>query len=254
MDPFVEEPSAWTAFHHLAISAMVEQLQPQLRDRGYVAAPGDRVWLAEPHRPIYPDVATFHIPRKPPSDSRAAVLVPDEPLRVSRADVEIRESYIDIFDVRGNRLVTGIELISPTNKNTTQGRDLYRRKQQEAHESGINLVEIDLVRDGPHILDIPASLLATLPRWTYLVNLARRGSDKYEFYPVSLREKLPRIRIPLKEGDEDAVLDLQVVFDRAYELGPYPERLDYMAEPMPPLPEEDSRWVHEILKDKGIRT
>lgn len=73
-------------------------------------------------------------------------------------------------------------------------------------------------------------------------------------YPISLRNRLPRIRIPLKAGDDDAVLDLQQLVDSVYDIGPYPEKVDYTTHPMPPLTEEDVRWADEILRAKGLRT
>lgn len=77
---------------------------------------------------------------------------------------------------------------------------LYERKQQELCEAGVHLVEVDFIRRGPHVLEIPETVVEEFRPWDYLVNLARRGSGEYEFYPLRLRERLPRIRVPLKPG------------------------------------------------------
>jgi hypothetical protein len=65
----------------------------------------------------------------------------------------------------GNRIVTVIEFLSPTNKVRGPGQDEYLKKQSELRQGGVNLVEIDLVRSGdarfgvaPH--PIPAHLKA----------------------------------------------------------------------------------------------
>jgi hypothetical protein len=173
---------------------------------------------------------------------------------VKHEPVEVRETYAEIFDARGHRLVTGIEFVSPTNKSDRQGRELYQRKQQELAGAGVNLVEVDLIRSGPHVLDVPEDVVETRRPWDYLVNLVRRGSREYQFYPIGLRNALPRIRIPLKEGDEDAVLDLQEVFNQAYGYGPYPERIDYSTAPSPPLSPEDDGWADQRLRGAGLRT
>jgi hypothetical protein len=252
MDPWLERESEWPGFHDILIVKTVEVLQPQLRARGYYANPGERVWLTEPQRPVLPDVVTVKRSHSPAG--AVAVMEPDEPVRVQHDEVEFSETFIDIYDAAGNQLVAGIEFVSPTNKRDRQGRELYRRKQQELREAGVHLVEIDLLRRGPHVLEVPDYVVDNFKPWEYLVNLARRGSDEYQFYPVRLRDRLPRIRVPLKTGDEDAVLDLQEVFRRSYEIGPYPERLDYAGPPPePPLAEEDLRWLDETLKSKGIR-
>ncbi|MGH7201375.1 MAG: DUF4058 family protein, partial [Planctomycetaceae bacterium] len=106
MDPWIESPSEWTGFHDILIVKTIEVLQPQLRARGYYANPGDRVWLTEPRRPIYPDVAVIRRTRlKGRADAGVAVADPDEPVRIQQAQIEIRESFIEIFDAIGNRLV-----------------------------------------------------------------------------------------------------------------------------------------------------
>ena len=258
MDPWLESPTEWPGFHDIMVVTTVEVLQPQLRAKGFYANPGERVWLMEPHRPIYPDVAVIQHVRRPvparlPSGG-VAVLEPDEPLRVPAPTVEVHEGFIEIFDAADNRLVTGIEFVSPANKVDYDGRRLYQQKQQEMREAGVHLVEIDLIRRGPHVLDIPRRVVEDARPWDYLVNLARRGSREFEFYAVPMQHRLPRIRVPLRFGIDDATLDLQLAFDRAYDIGPYPDRLDYSSiPPEPALSAEDARWAEELLKSKGFR-
>ena len=250
MDPWLEDPTVWAGFHDILIVATVDVMQPQLRARGYYANPGERVWLVEPRRPIYPDMFRRESIHPQPQD--VAVLEPDEPVRVQQAQVEVHEGFVEIYDAAGSRLVTGIEFVSPTNKSDREGRALYERKQQEMRENGVNLVEIDFIRRGPHVLDVPVDVADNLRPWDYLINTVRHGSDMYELYPIQLRNPLPRIRIPLKSGEEDAVLDLQQVFVRSYGIGPYPERIDYNSNPTPPLADDDA-WADEILREKGLR-
>lgn len=255
MDPWLETPHIWPGFHWKLIVETVAVLQPQLRARGYYVDSAERVWLTEPRRPIYPDNVVFEVShrRSPQSEAGVAVLDADEPIRVKHADVEVHQGYIEIFEAGGHRLVTGIEFLSPSNKSDKQGRELYDRKQHELREAGVHLVEVDLLRGGPHVLDVPPKVVDEMRPWDYLVNLVRRGADEYEVYPLLLRQRLPRIRIPLKCGDADAVLDLQNVFDQSYDIGPYPDRLNYESEPTPPLSDEDAAWADELLKTKGFR-
>src|SRR5262245_55058334 len=46
-----------------------------------------------------------------------------------------------------------------------------------------------------------------------------------------LRQHLPRIRVPLVNGDPDIVLDLQAVLNHCYDRGAYARRLDYRRDP-----------------------
>jgi uncharacterized protein DUF4058 len=256
MDPWLESPTEWPGFHYILVVTTVEVLQPQRRAKGYYANPGERVWLMEPPCPICPDVALMqHVRRPVPATSvELAVLEPDEPLRVPAPSVEVHESFVEIFDAADNRLVTGIEFVSPANKVDYDGRRLYQLKQQEMREAGVHLVEVDLIRRGPHVLDIPRRVVEDAKPWDYLVNLARRGSRELEFYAIPMQQRLPRIRVPLKSGNGDATLDLQLAFTRSYEIGPYPERLDYAsAPPDPPLGDELARWANDLLTAKGFR-
>jgi hypothetical protein len=255
MDPWLESPDIWPGFHDKLINETVRIMQPQLRARGYYIDSGERVWLAEPGRLVIPDEVVFSLRQgtKSKDAGGVALLEPDEPVRIKHQPVEVRETYAEIFDARGHRLVTGIEFLSPTNKSDRDGRELYERKQSELATAGVHLVEIDLLRRGPHVLDIPLEVVESRRPWEYLVNLVRRRSDEYQFYPIRLRNRLPRIRIPLKEGDEDAVLDLQEVFDQSRAYAPYPERIDYSAPPTPPLSPEDNSWADQILRSAGLR-
>lgn len=61
---------------------------------------------------------------------------------------------------------------------------------------------------------------------------------------MTLRQRLPRVRVPLAHGDPDVVLDLQAVFGRCYDEGAYARRLDYRGEPSTPLSKEyDPLWL-----------
>jgi hypothetical protein len=249
MDPYLEDPALWPGFHHLLIAASVEQLQPQLRPRNYYVNIEERVWLLESERSVYPDMAVIdrgRATREPTAST--AVLEPDAPVVIHALEEEFHEAYLEIYDSQGHRLVTSIEFLSPANKSEGPGRDLYRRKQEEVAAAGVNLVEIDLLRGGLHAVKAPRHLLEKLRPWHYLVSIWRPGKLDYEVYPIGLRCRLPRIRVPLRAGDADGVLDVQAAFARAYDTGPYPERLNYAASPPWPLAGDDQRWAEEVLR------
>lgn len=255
MDPYLENPAWWPNLHHLLISAANAQLKPVLRPRGYLVSIGERVWVTEPGRPAYPDVAVIERPRlMPPSADVTAVLDADEPVLVKAFEVEVHEPYIEIVDATGGKLVTGIEFLSPTNKASGTGQDLYLQKQRETLRSGANLVEVDLLRHGRHTLAVPAHLLESFPPWHYLVSVARaphRG--EFATYAVNLRSRLPRIRVPLKPGDTDVVLDLQEVLDRAYDEGPFGDRVDYSDAPDGRMAAEDVAWCEQVVSERAFR-
>ncbi len=250
MDPYLERPEIWPGVHARLIAEAAAMLQPQLRARGYYVDIGERIWLSQPQRPIYPDLAVARLAQEHPAHEAIAVAEPDEPIRIARAEVQVREPYLVIYRAEGAEVVTGVEVLSPANKVDRQGRALYAQKQAETRQAAIHLVEIDLLREGPRVVEFPEVLLEELPRHDYLVNVARRGGEDYEIYPIRIRDRLPRIRVPLKSGDEDETLDLQAALERAYEQGPYPERLDYSNAPTPPLADDDAPWAVQVIQSR----
>jgi hypothetical protein len=68
-----------------------------------------------------------------------------------------------------------------------------------------------------------------------------------------LEERLPEIAIPLLPGDSPVVVDLQAIFDRAYDIGPYRRRHGfYEGNPTPALSEKQAEWATRLLREKGL--
>ena len=60
----------------------------------------------------------------------------------------IDEWYLEIRDVGTGKLVTVIEVLSPTNKSHGAGRKKYCKKRNRIFGSNTSLIEIDLLRAG----------------------------------------------------------------------------------------------------------
>jgi hypothetical protein len=231
----------------------VDQLQPQLLSRGYYIDANERIWVAESARDILPDGAIVQW-RSATAPQAVAVQECDTPIRVRTANSEYRQPYLEIFDAERRKLVTGIEIISPTNKLASRGRKFYRKKQRELMAAGVNLVEVDLLRKGRPILAVPPALADEIKPWDYLVSVWRaEDDDGFELYPISLRSRLPRVAIPLKSGDDDAVLDLQAAIVKAYDAAPYAVRINYRQPPRVRLTPDDEAWAARVLSASGIR-
>jgi hypothetical protein len=182
--------------------------------------------------------------------ARTALLEVDEPVLVRVEAVEVRETYIEILDRQtANRIVTVIEVTRPANKSAGPGRVSYQTKQQEVLASQAHLVEIDLLRSGTHVLAVDFAAAQAQGQYDYLacVSRAQPPRDVFELYPRTLRERLPRIRIPLADGDADAAIDIQAVWEQAYERGSYAHRLDYAHAPTPNLSPADVAWLRPQL-------
>ena len=78
------------------------------------------------------------------------------------------------------------------------------------------------------------------------------GQIRAEYYPMPLRERLPRIAVPLRAADADVVLDLQHCVDVVYDgVGRYGARIDYGRPLTPPLSSADAAWAAERVVGAG---
>jgi len=255
MDPYLE--SHWGDIHHSLIAYARETLQAVL-PRDLRARVEERVFLeatAGFGRRVIPDVRVVeHRPATAPVPATASAVAIAEPLTIVLADEPTTQGYIEIRDLSsGSRVVTVIEVLSPSNKLPGEGRRLYVHKQRELVEAGVSLVEIDLVRTGRRVLRVPQARIPPSHRTPYQVCVSRGWHrDQVDVYRVPLRERLPVILVPLRETDPEVALDLQALLDRAYETGGYDD-LDYTIPPEPPLGPEDARWADDLLRAAGLR-
>ena len=256
MDPYLENPQIWEGLHSRFIVYLCDTIQPELRPR-YIASVERRVIGETPNgerRPVIPDLWVGRTRR---TDVGAAVAVaePDKPEIVQVSGLEVHQSFVEIRDLAtGMRVVTVIEVVSPSNKFHGPGRDLYLSKQAQVLRSPVHLVEIDLLRTGPHVLSVPEYIARGKYRYDYIVcvNRAIGHRDEFELFPRRVSERLPRIPIPLASGDPDAAVDLQEVLELTYDRGAYRDQLRYDRPSQPPLASEDEVWAKQLLAQAGL--
>jgi hypothetical protein len=257
MDPYLEHPALWPSVHQGLITFMWTTLNAVLPPR-YTASIGERLYVVQPERDIYPDVmvlerSALHSIQQMPGDTAVAI---DPPWVLTLEPVEIREVCIEIFATGAeDQVVTIIEVLSPANKAPgSPGRQLYLTKQQEVFASQTHLIEIDFLRRGEHTVAVPRAELCRRGVWDYLVCLHRGGQDKrYEVWATTVRQRLPRIGVPLAHDDADIALDVQAIFDRLYDEGGYARRIDYRSAPPVPLAGDDATWAEALLHERGLR-
>jgi hypothetical protein len=238
---------------------LADACQPILPEPYYTAT-NRRAWIEVSARYIEPDVNIIRAQsgRAAESAPRSAVAVADEtgikPVLVRVPHDERSEPYLEVYIGRGDerRLVTHIEILSPSNKtNGDQGRELYLQKQDEILTSKVNLIEIDLLRSGRHTTSVPLEQLQQqVSQFDYHVCVHRYSAfADYLVYPIRLQDRLPPIDIPLLPDDGSVRVDLQAVFNRCYDAGLYAREIDYQRDrPEPPLTDERQAWANELLK------
>jgi hypothetical protein len=250
MDPYLEQ--FWPDIHASLIIYTRDQIEEQLPGN-LIARVEERVLLEteEDPRAIYPDVKITERPgRGSPGGAVASQVPVMEPVIVEYYGEPATETFLNILEAGpGQRRITVIEILSLANKLAGPGQRQYRRKQQELADAGVSLVEIDLLRQGRRVLNVPPSRIPVRARTTYQV-CVRRGWRRQQcaVYPVPLRSPLPAIHIPLRQQDEDVRLDLQAVLEQAYRKGRYSLTINYAEPPDPPLTGDDAKWARALVK------
>lgn len=231
MDPYLEHPVLWPGLHTRLVVALANQLTPRLRPQ-YIASIEERVYIEGPDQQRIPDI---HVQRVRGGSDRG------------KAPLEIHERSIEILDrLHDMRVVTVIELTSPSNKAAGPGRDLYLEKQRQTLGSECHLVEIDLLRRGRHVLSVPEARLRAEAQYDYLASVSRWPQRRrFELYPWHLRERMREVQVPLTAPDADVPLDLQAALEQVYADGSYDLRVRYDRPCEPPLGAEDQRWAYE---------
>jgi Protein of unknown function (DUF4058) len=254
MDPWLERPALFPPFHSAFITYMEAALNAAL-PAGYVASGESRVYV-DPKLQRIPDVGVFG-PDAPASGGAVATLELKGLIAAAVESVSdpVEEHYLEILSGDDERLVTVIEVVSPSNKTNSEGRTSYKQKQGECRASGVNLVEIDLVRGGPHVTAVPEPRLrAVAPTCDYHVCVTVAGAPRLYFVAgFALADPLPAISVPLESGVTPVPLDLQAVFNQTFDAGAYAKRVRYSRkEPDVPLTPEQRAWAEGILRTKGL--
>lgn len=244
MNPYLEQPDVWEDFHDRFIVYVAGALEAHVGPN-YLVKIENRLYVhelgAEERR--FMGRGDVGLPERVPRESGAAASqVLEAPVHLVFPAVDLqREAFIEIRDRRDRRVVTVIELLSPTNKTKGPDRDQYLNKRGRILASPTHLVEIDLLRGG----DRP-SLPETPPSPYYA--LVSRGQDRpgFGFWPIGMRESLPPLPIPLTPPDPEVSLDFQTVLHRVYDEANYAKYI-YEDEPQPRLAAEDAVWARTLL-------
>jgi hypothetical protein len=240
-----EQPALWSSFHGRHIAYICDALNDLLPSH-YIAFSEqslqtrtfDFSGTVEVRRPE-PDVSVFqrttgtllaeHRIPKPSWTADMASLF--EPLKHPSAIV-IRA--VDAQKTLG-RIVTRIELLSPSNKPSGNHYQAYADKRLETLQIGTPLIEIDYLHETPpplmhmpqygtHSEATPYCLVISDPRPTW-------EEGKIMVYGFGIDEIIPSLYVPLADKDF-VVLELNAVYQHTFTAGRWGDLLNYT---MPPL-------------------
>lgn len=256
MDPYLESPAQWPDGHHRLISQIGDVLTARLRPK-YYGRVEERVFVDDDEDVTtrhfrFPDVRIKDRPRGGELSSQtSSTTALDESIATTPLlEDEIHEARVELIHREDRRVVTVLEVLSPTNKRRgSTGLASFRQKRREILSSDSHWVEIDLLRAGVRL-----ALREPLPPCHYAVHVSRvQDRPQMSSWPIQLQRRLPAMLVPLKPEDGDTPLDLQEVLEVIYDRAGYDLDTDYRLDPVLPLAEADAAWADQLLKAKGLR-
>ncbi|GAP99676.1 DUF4058 family protein [Leptolyngbya sp. NIES-2104] len=214
-------------------------LRPRYAARLEVSAVQDTS-LSEDLGIVYPDVEVVTASAIDPINAPSVTALTPATLTLP-PPVRVRIPTVEIRDVTRNRLVTCIEILSYANKRQP-GLDQYLQKRSRLIQTGVHLVEIDLIRRGTRPISD-----AQIPASHYRVTVTR-ANDRVDVWTFQMQDPLPTIPIPLLPPDPDVPLNLSQAIQQVYEEADYDLTLDYDRQPPPPaLSDSDRQWLNTLI-------
>ncbi len=256
MDPYLERRSLWEEVYVQLITALARELNPLLRPQ-YRVAVEKRTYLtvtggSEPAgKPDVLVLAGDKSSRSQEHRSAPTQAVNGSPLIVELPIPEqIVERYLEVRDVATNEVITTVEILPRVNKSDKAGRNAYTKKRHQVLRSQTHLVEIDLLRAGE-----PVEINLTREEHKDYHILISRSHQRpcAEVYACTLREPLPLFSLPLRTGEVEPVVDLTRILHELYEILNFDLAVDYTQDADPPVPEEEAKWVDQLLREHNLR-
>ncbi|MCU0513159.1 MAG: DUF4058 family protein [Anaerolineae bacterium] len=239
------QPALWHTFHFSFIAALTRRLNQELPEQ-YVAFSEQSLQLRErgpgsvlPARRPEPDIAIFQQAQAPSPLARQVTILPV--LDLSLAEALDTADFLKAVVIREvtdqntlGRMVTQIELLSPSNKPGGANYAFYRQKRVEAVRSPLSLIEIDLLHETPS----PIQRVPVYPRdpASYPFYIALNyphpswEDGRLLVYSFHTGTKLPALPVPLGHNDS-IVFDYDAAYQEVFAEGRWAKFLDYTQPP-----------------------
>jgi hypothetical protein len=249
MDPYLEHPALCEDVHIRMIVAVADALGPQVRPR-YRVAVERRAYLAlfapEEYELVgKPDVLIAAPHQQEPTSVSVTATGAGPYVGELPMPEEVIERYLEVRDVADGDIITVIEILSPSNKLTREGRSQYERKRLKVLTSATHLVEIDLLRSGE---PLPIRIQNGGSPEAYRIVVSRSWErPRAGVYLFGLREPIPDVPVPLRPAEADAILPLNQLVHDLYDRAGYDQAIDYRKPCVPALTNEDAAWAAHLL-------
>jgi len=244
----------WGGFHTVHIGDLYKLLNAQLLPMGYIAGIEDSlqirrvgdsprqpradvmVYDTDPVRSAQPSTSTYG-----PAQTLALPELLDEHELSEKPYRAIIISELQPTAMRPGDPVVWIELLSPTNKGSSEDAELYRAKRAGVMVSGLVFVEIDYLHETPptfHTIQDyrpshkqPAHPDAHPYRIIVIDPRPRLEKGQAQIAHFDVDQPFPLVEIPLNAGDV-LKFDFGAPYRKTFEEGLYGRRVDYRRFPL----------------------
>ncbi|MEB3340879.1 DUF4058 family protein [Okeania sp.] len=253
IDPYLEHPDLWPGLHNKLIVRIADLLSPQLSPK-YSVSLAVRMYEINDTESLLADIPDVSVLSKKNqvnnSNSTEYQVVVTEPTKVILpVPITIRQGYLEIKEVATKEVVTAIEILSPSNKRTGKGREIYLEKRETVLASSTNFIEIDLLRYGKRM-----PILNQQIKSHYRILVSRKNQrPKADLYVFNIQDEIPEFPLPLRPEDTEIIIDLQTLLTNIYDIGCYDLKIDYAQQPVPELSEHDANWVDTWLRQHKLK-
>jgi len=235
-DERLEQLGYWAAFHKHLIIELFTTLRDELGEEYWVDVESEIILVprpAGPARSASPDVAVTQLSQSgsrrpaPGADVTPVILEADEPIGELEENwiVIRRRDWPDPDDRLGSRVVSIVELLSPSNKGVFGERDFrkFLSKRRDYLLSTVSHTEIDLLAGGTREFPHAVERLSEFPLivWSSQV---QETSRHYWAWGWRTDESLPTFVLPL-DHPRICSVDLSACYERAYQSNHWPSRL-----------------------------
>jgi hypothetical protein len=248
MNPYLENPDLWSEVHHRLITAIANNIESHLHPK-YRVAIEKRTYRIDSEDSLLINGYNLAILLQQKYQNSATTIENKSVTVTLPSPLEIKEGYLEIREVSTGKVVTIIEILSPTNKKSKEGRKSYLDKRDKIFESDTNLVEIDLIRTGEQM-----PMITHIPDTDYRILVVRSHRlPSAQLFPFSVRETIPNFTIPLQKSEPEIEVNIQTLLLAIYEKARFDLTLDYNIPPIPDLSVENQEWMDLLLKEQGRR-
>lgn len=244
VDPFIEWDN-WPGFHLLFCGELIRQLNQRL-PAGFVCRGEVNFGLSVDHADldVRPDAAVQSSISSPPSESELDTGSYSPATTSAVLDsTDTQHRHLKITEQASGRIVAVVEVLSPSNK-IGGGLIRYLRKRKHYLHAGLNLLKIDVVRQGRRHYEE----LLDYPNTPYAVFTYDATKTLCRIWSLALTDTLPIVPLRLTPAKEIAV-DVQAAAVAAWEAGGYAQTFgsydkDQLADV---LSEEERVWLTGVV-------